>query len=70
MGHPFVFAWWAYTFPLGAFAISAGAIGSIMDFPAFWYNLYVVNFLLLFIWIIIVGLTIRLVWQGKAFMPE
>ena len=70
MGHPFVFAWWAYTFPLGAFAISAGAIGSIMDFPAFWYNLYVVNFLLLFMWIIIVCLTIRLVWQGKAFMPE
>jgi tellurite resistance protein TehA-like permease len=22
--HPFVFGWWAYTFPLGAFAISNG----------------------------------------------
>jgi len=69
-GHPFVFGWWGYTFPMGAFAISGGAIGQLMDFPAFWFNLYIVNFILFIIWFIIFALTIKLVKEGKAFIAE
>ncbi len=70
MGHPFSFGWWGYTFPMGAFAISGGAIGQLLDFPAFWFNLHVVNFLLFFIWFVTFSLTIKLVKDGKAFVPE
>ncbi len=70
MGHPFVLGWWNYTFPMGAFAISGGSIGNLMDFPAFWFNLYIVNFLLFFIWFVIFFLTVKLVKDGKAFVPE
>jgi C4-dicarboxylate transporter/malic acid transport protein len=69
-GHPFVFGWWGYTFPMGAFAISGGAIGQIMDFPAFWFNLYIINFLLFFIWFVIFSLTVKLVKDRKAFVPD
>lgn len=70
IGHPFAFGWWAYTFPMGAFAISAGAIGGLIDFSAFRFNLYIIGFLSLLVWLIIFPLTIKLIKDGEAFVTE
>jgi len=68
--HPFSFGWWSYTFPMGAFAISGGSIGQLLDFSLFWFNLYIVNFLLFFVWFVTFYLTVKLVRDRKAFVPD
>lgn len=65
--HPFVFGWWAYTFPLGAFAISNGAIAHLIDFTIFGYVLQGINVVLLFVWIVVFFSTIKSVMNGKCF---
>jgi C4-dicarboxylate transporter/malic acid transport protein len=68
--HPFFFTWWAYTFPMGAFAISAGALGTFLGVPALGYVLAGVTALLSVIWTATGLLTTRMVLRGNAFVPE
>lgn len=65
--HPFVFGWWAYTFPFGAFVISNGAIANIIDFSFFNYMLQIGNILLLLLWSVVFYLTLKQVIKGDAF---
>ena len=68
--HPFFFTWWAYTFPTGAFAISAGVIGHLLDIAAFEAVLAFVTGLLVIVWTVTTALTGRMVLRGHAFTPE
>ncbi|MEF8787111.1 MAG: C4-dicarboxylate transporter [Haloarculaceae archaeon] len=68
--HPFFFTWWAYTFPMGAFAISAGALGNFLGVSAFGYVLAGVTALLSVVWLVTGMLTTRMVLRGDAFVPE
>ncbi|RLF60045.1 MAG: hypothetical protein DRN27_00860 [Thermoplasmata archaeon] len=65
--HPFVFGWWAYTFPLGAFVISNGAIGNIINVSFFSYIIQFGNILLLLVWCIVFYLTLKQTLNGEAF---
>jgi len=68
--HPFFFTWWAYTFPMGAFAISAGSLGNFLGVDALAYVLATVTGLLVLVWIATAALTGRMVLRGHAFTPE
>ncbi|QSG06933.1 C4-dicarboxylate transporter [Halapricum desulfuricans] len=68
--HPFFFTWWAYTFPLGAFAISAGSLGGFLGIGGFTATLAAVTGLLAVVWVVTAALTTRMVLRGHAFTPE
>ncbi|QCC51285.1 TDT family transporter [Halapricum salinum] len=68
--HPFFFTWWAYTFPMGAFAISAGSLGEFLGVGALAYVLAAVTALLVVVWTATAALTSRMVLRGHAFTPE
>lgn len=68
--HPFVFGWWAYIFPLGAFAISNGAMMHLIDFPIFRYALQGSNAVLLLIWLVVFFNTVKSVMNGKCFEEQ
>lgn len=68
--HPFFFTWWAYTFPLGAFAISAGSLGGFLGVNGFSAVLAAVTGLLVVVWLVTAALTTRMVLRGHAFAPE
>jgi C4-dicarboxylate transporter/malic acid transport protein len=65
--HPFVFGWWAYTFPIAAFTISNGAINHLLDYQLFEIILQIFNILLLAVWIIVFFKTLKAVKKGKCF---
>ncbi|MFW6437090.1 MAG: C4-dicarboxylate transporter [Halococcoides sp.] len=66
----FFFTWWAYTFPTGAFAISAGVMGHLLGVAAFEAILAGVTGLLVVLWTVTTLLTGRMVLRGHAFTPE
>lgn len=68
--HPFFFTWWAYTFPLGAFALSAGSLGRFLGINTFVPVLVVVTWLLTAVWLVTAALTSRMIVRGHAFTPE
>lgn len=70
MEHPFSFTWWAYTFPLGAFAISSGAVNQL--FPHLIFSAFLVGgtALLFLVWFVVFALTVRMVIRGEAFRPK
>jgi len=68
--HPFFFTWWAYTFPLGAFAMSAGSLGRFLGINTFVPVLVAVTGLLTAVWLVTAALTSRMIVRGHAFTPE
>ncbi|WEL22718.1 C4-dicarboxylate transporter [Halorhabdus sp. BNX81] len=68
--HPFFFTWWAYTFPTGAFAISAGVMGHLLEVAAFEAILAGVTGLLVIVWTVTALFTTRMILRGHAFTPE
>ncbi len=68
--HPFFFTWWAYTFPIGAFAVSADVLAHFLGVAVFGHVLIGVTALLLVIWTITAGQTWRLVARGHAFTAD
>jgi tellurite resistance protein TehA-like permease len=68
--HGFFFTWWAYTFPIGAFAISGGALGTFLGYPLFGSVLCAVTGVLGILWFVTAGLTGRMILAGEAFVPE
>lgn len=68
--HGFYFTWWAYTFPVGAFAIAGGALGGFLGFSPFGDVLCAVTGLLAVLWTVTAALTGRMILAGEAFVPE
>ena len=68
--HPFAFTWWAYTFPLGAFAIATNATGRLLGLGGLNYLSAAVTGLLLLVVLTTTTFTGDLVRKGEAFVPE
>ncbi|MFC4247851.1 C4-dicarboxylate transporter [Natribaculum luteum] len=68
--HPFFFTWWAYTFPVGAFAVSTDVLAGLLEVDVFGYVLVGVTALLLVVWTVTAGRTVRLVARGRAFTAD
>ncbi|WP_181685181.1 TDT family transporter [Halorhabdus salina] len=68
--HQFFFTWWAYTFPTGAFAISAGVMGHLLGIAAFNAILAGVTGVLVIVWTVTTAFTSRMIIRGHAFTPE
>ena len=63
---PYALSWWAYTFPLGALAVSTGVTWKVTGFESIqWF--YVVVVLTLFgVWITVATQTAIAVWAGRV----
>ncbi|MFP4218198.1 MAG: C4-dicarboxylate transporter [Salinarchaeum sp.] len=68
--HPFSFTWWAYTFPLGAFAIATNTTGHLLGLSSLNYLSAGVTGLLFLVILTITTLTGNLIRKGEAFVPE
>jgi C4-dicarboxylate transporter/malic acid transport protein len=68
--HPFVFGWWAYTFPFEAFAVSTGLLAKCIATNFVHGILLTLNVLAVIIWTIVVFGTIKWLETGAFFAPE
>ena len=68
--HPLVFGWWAYTFPLEAFAVSTGLLAKCVAPYFFRGALLSLNTLALTTWIIVVFGTIKWLENGAFFKVQ
>ncbi len=68
--HPLVFGWWAYTFPLEAFAIATGLLAKCVATYFFHGMLLTLNTLVTVVWIIVVFGTIKWLESGVFFKPQ
>ncbi len=65
--HPFMFGWWAYTFPLEAFTVATGLLAACVASSFLYGMLIVLNILVVIVWISVVFATIK--WfQGGTFL--
>jgi len=68
--HPFVFGWWAYTFPFEAFVVATGLLAQCAATNFLQPVLITLNTLAVIIWIIVVYGTIRWLESGAFFEPQ
>ena len=68
--HPFTFTWWAYTFPLGAFAIATNATGNLFQMSGLNYLSAAITGLLLVVVLTNTVFTSDLIRKDEAFVPE
>ncbi|MFG1782053.1 TDT family transporter [Rhodococcus oryzae] len=68
-GLRFSMSWWSFTFPLGACAVGAGALGIATDSVAVqWFSVALLASLLA-IWAVVAANTARGVWTRALFVP-
>ena len=66
LGLPYALSWWAYTFPLGALAVSSGVAWTVTGFESVhWFYVGVVVALFC-VWITVATQTAIGVWTGKV----
>jgi tellurite resistance protein TehA-like permease len=68
--HPFVFGWWAYTFPLEVFVVSTGLLAKCVASQFLQGMLITLNTLVVIIWMIVVFGTIQWLESGAFFSQE
>ena len=68
--HPFVFGWWAYTFPLEAFVVATGLLAKCIATTFLHGVLITLNILVVIVWIIVVLGTIKWLESGAFFEPQ
>jgi len=68
--HPFVFGWWAYTFPFEAFTVSTGLLAKCVATQFLHGVLITLNILVVIVWIIVVFGTIKWLESGAFFKPQ
>lgn len=67
---PFSLAWWAFTFPLGAYAAAGHRLGTLLGLEAVWLVGMVSFALLAVLWAAALFNTARGVWRGTVFLPH
>ena len=68
--HPFVFGWWAYTFPLEAFVVATGLLAQCAATNFLHPVLTILNILVVIIWVTVVYGTVRWLESGAFFEPQ
>ena len=68
--HPFVFGWWAYTFPLEAFVVATGLLAKCVATTFLHGMLITLNILVVTVWITVVLGTIKWLETGAFFEPQ
>jgi len=68
--HPFVFGWWAYTFPLEVFAVSTGLLAKCAATHFLQGMLIILNVLAVIVWITVVFGTVKWLESGAFFKPQ
>lgn len=68
--HPFVFGWWAYTFPFEAFVVSTGLLAMCVATEFLNGFLIILNAAAVVIWAIVVFGTIRWLERGGLLNPQ
>lgn len=63
----FALSWWALSFPIGALAVSTGALNKLMKLPVLDLVTVVLTGVLLLVWIFVAVGTVRIVADGSAF---
>ncbi len=68
--HPFMFGWWAYTFPLEAFTVATGLLAACVASRFLYGMLIVLNILVVIVWISIVFGTVKWLQRGTFLNPQ
>jgi len=63
---PYALSWWAYTFPLGALAVSTGVAWKVTGFDSIRWFYVTVLVALAVVWVIVAARTAAAVWTGKV----
>ncbi len=63
---PYALSWWAYTFPLGALAVSTGVAWKVTGFVSIRWFYVAVLAALAVVWVIVAARTAVAVWTGKV----
>ena len=63
---PYALSWWAYTFPLGALAVSTGVAWKVTEFDSIHWFYMAVLVALAVVWVIVAARTAVAVWTGKV----
>lgn len=66
-GLPFNLGWWAYTFPLGVYAVATLRLSSLLPVPALAIFAQALVAALAALWLIVGSLTARGAWRGELF---
>jgi tellurite resistance protein TehA-like permease len=67
-GLPFNLGWWAYTFPLGVYAVATLRLGSMLPIHAFTVFGEGLVVALALLWVIVATLSLRGAWRGDLFV--
>lgn len=67
---PFALSWWAFIFPLGAFAVASGALYQAAPFGFFLWSGLLVLAGVMVMWLVTLIRTLHGAWQGKLFVPH
>jgi len=68
--HPFVFGWWAYTFPFEAFTVATGLLAKCVATQFLQGMLITLNIIAVIIWITVVFGTIKWLESGAFLKPQ
>ena len=63
---PYALSWWAYTFPLGALAVSTGVTWKATGFDSIHWFYIAVVIALGGVWVVVAARTAHAVWTGKV----
>lgn len=67
-GLPFNLGWWAYTFPLGVYAVATLRLSTLLPIPILAVFAQGLVAALAVLWLIVAALTARGVWRGELFV--
>ena len=63
---PYALSWWAYTFPIGALAVSTGVVWKVTGFESIHWCYIGVLVVLAIVWVVVAARTAAAVWTGKV----
>ena len=66
----FALSWWAFIFPVGAFAVASGVLYQAAPFEFFLWSGLAALIALLALWLVTFVRTLQGVWQGSIFLPH